>query len=292
MDNKKYVLITPARDEEEFIETTIKSVIFQTILPQKWIIVSDGSTDGTNDILKKYSEKYSFIEPVYLSSSSARNFSSKVNAISIGLSKLTNIKYNFIGNLDADISLDSNYYEKMMHKFEQDSSLGVAGGKIFDVIDGKAIENISRLDSVGGQIQLFRRKCFEDVGGYLPLELGGEDTLAEVMARMHGWKVETFLDIKVLHNREYGTAQSSIYGARFRHGMQEYLYGSHPLFEIAKCVYRLKERPRIVGSLLRACGYFWAFLRMERKYIPEEVVRYLQREQMLKLVGIFRRKHG
>jgi biofilm PGA synthesis N-glycosyltransferase PgaC len=292
MHNKKYVLITPARNEEDFIETTIKSIIAQTNLPQKWVIINDGSTDETSSIIEKFEKNYTFIESVYLSSPPIRNFSSKVNAISVGLSKLNDVKYDFIGNLDADISLSSNYYEKIIQKFEQDSILGIAGGRIFDVIDDKAIEHISRLDSVGGQIQLFRRKCFEDVGGYLPLELGGEDTLAEVMARMHGWKVQTFLDIKVLHNRRTGTAQSGIYVARFRHGMQEYLYGSHPLFEIAKCVYRLKESPFVVGSILRACGFFWAFLRMERKYIPDEVVRYLQREQMLKLVGIFRRKHG
>jgi glycosyltransferase involved in cell wall biosynthesis len=292
MPNKKYVLITPARDEEDFIETTIKSIISQSILPQKWIIVNDGSTDKTNEIIAKYSKQYDFIESVYLSDSLKRDFSSKVNAISAGLSKMLDIEYNFLGNLDADITLNSNYYEKIIHKFEQDNNLGIAGGKIFDVIDGKAIEDISRIDSVGGQVQFFRRKCFEDVGGYLPLEMGGEDSIAEVMARMRGWKVQTFPDVTVLHNRRTGTAQTSIYVARFRHGMQEYLYGTHPLFEIAKCVYRIKERPYVIGSLLRACGYFWAFLRMERKYIPEEVVRYVQREQMVKLTGIFRRKHG
>jgi glycosyltransferase involved in cell wall biosynthesis len=259
-------------------------------VPEKWVIISDGSTDNTNVIIEKYSKQYEFIEGVYLFDSFRRNFSSKVSAISVGLSKLIDVEFNFLGNLDADITLDPNYYEQIMYKFEQDNNLGIAGGKIFDVIDDKPIEDVASIDSVGGQIQLFRRKCFEDVGGFLPLEMGGEDTVAEVMARMRGWKVQTFPEVTVLHNRRTGTAQTGIYVARFRHGMKEYLYGSHPLFEIAKCVYRLKERPWGVGSLLRGCGYFWAFLSRERDHIPDEVLQYLRQEQMHKLRSIFQRK--
>jgi glycosyltransferase involved in cell wall biosynthesis len=290
MDNKKYVLITPARDEEDFIETTIKSIILQKLLPQKWVIISDGSTDKTNQIIKKYSEKYEFIEGVYISDSLKRNFSSKVNAISVGLSKMIEVEYNFLGNLDADIALEESYYEKIIKKFIEHPELGLACGKIYDVIDGKIGQYFSYFSNVPGAAQVFRRKCFEDIGGYLPLEMGGEDTVAEVMARMHGWKVETFSDITVLHNRRTGTAQSGIYGARFRLGMQEYLYGSHPLFEIAKCVYRIKEKPYVIGSFLRACGYFLAFLYRERDHIPNEVLQYLRQEQMNKLRSVFQRK--
>jgi glycosyltransferase involved in cell wall biosynthesis len=289
MTKKKYVLVTPAQNEEEFIETTIKSIVSQTILPLKWVIVSDGSTDRTDEIVNEYSVKFDFIEFLRIDSSEKRNFSSKVNAIQAGYAKLNDIEHHYFGNLDADMALESDYYERMLNKFELDSDLGIAGGKIFDLIDGQPVEDISSSDSVGGQIQLFRRQCFQDVGSFLPLKMGGEDTIAEVMARMHGWKVQSFSDIAVFHHRPTGTAQDKILVAKFRLGIREYLYGTHPLFEVIKCIFRVIERPHILGSILRACGYLWASLSMKRRHIPEEVIQFLRHEQMHKLISFLKK---
>jgi cellulose synthase/poly-beta-1,6-N-acetylglucosamine synthase-like glycosyltransferase len=292
MKNNKYVLVTAAQNEEDFIETTIRSVISQTILPLKWVIVSDGSTDRTDEIVNEYFAKFDFIEFIRIDSSEMRNFRSKVNAIEAGYAKMNDIDYDYFGNLDADMALEPGYYETILKKFKMDSDLGIAGGKIFDQIDDKPVEDISSPDSVGGQIQLFRRQCFNDVGGFLPLKMGGEDTIAEVMARMHGWKVQTFPDIRALHHRQTGTAQTSIYRARWHLGIQEYLYGSHPLFEFAKCIHRFKEKPYVLGSVLRFWGYLWAFSRAKREHIPPEVIRYLHREQIHKLLAFFKLKNS
>jgi glycosyltransferase involved in cell wall biosynthesis len=292
MSDRKYVLITPARNEEDYIEETIRSVISQTILPQKWVIVSDGSSDGTDEIVRKYLCKFDFVTLLALKSSENRNFGSKVRAIHDGLAKLEGVKYDYIGNLDGDISFQPDYYEKIISKFENNQRLGIAGGKIYDLDKATPREDISSLDSVGGQIQLFHRRCFEEIGGFLPLKMGGEDTIAEVMARMHGWKVQSFSDIAVFHLRPTGTAQDKILVAKFRIGIREYLYGTHPLFEIIKCIYRVIERPYILCSILRACGYFWASLFMKRRHIPKEVMQFLRQEQMHKLISFSKKLFG
>ena len=236
MPTRNYALITPARNEEKYIEETIKSVISQTILPQKWIIVSDGSTDNTDDIVLKYSNIYDFIVLIRKFSSETRNFASKVSAINSGFKALRNIEYSYLGNLDADVYFEPHYYEKLIDILVQNPKIGISGGIVIDYINNKQYKRNYSLDSVAGAVQFFRRECYEEIGGYLPIQIGGVDTVAEIMARMNGWKVYTYPDLKVLHFRKEGTAKGSILYAKFRLGIQEYTYGSHPLFEIAKVI--------------------------------------------------------
>ncbi|MQY78712.1 MAG: glycosyltransferase [Bacteroidetes bacterium] len=283
-----YALITPARNEEAYIGKTIQSIISQTIVPKKWIIVSDGSTDRTEEIVKKYASVYNFIHMVKTNADADRNFSSKVKAIKTGVEKLNNTKYQFIGNLDADISFEPHYYESIIKKFHQNDKLGIAGGIINDMVD---VENIRRLVStswsVSGGIQLFRRQCYDDIGGHFPLKRGGEDAIAEVMARMHGWEVKTYPDIKVLHHRRTGTAQENILLSKFNLGLRDYSIGYHPLFEVSRCMWRMMEKPYILGSSLRICGFIWAFLQREKRALPGDIIRYLRREQLKRLSSTF-----
>jgi glycosyltransferase involved in cell wall biosynthesis len=290
MINSKYALVTAARNEEEWIETTIKSIVSQTILPLKWVIVSDGSSDRTEEIVNEYSLRYDFIELIRLNSTSRRNFASKVIAIKAGLKKLINVEYEFLGNLDADVKLDNNYFEQVIKKFLLDSDLGIAGGKIYESVYGKLIEEISSQDSVAGMIQFFRRECYEQIGGYLPLAMGGEDTIAEVMSRMHGWKVRKFLDLTAIHCRPTGINQGNAFAARFNLGIRESLYGTIPLFEVLKCIHRVVERPYVLGSILRLYGYIWGFLFDRRQqHIPEEVIQFYKKEQKQKIISLFKK---
>jgi glycosyltransferase involved in cell wall biosynthesis len=282
-----YVLVTAARNEEAYIEMTIKSVIAQTVLPQKWVIVSDGSTDRTDEIVKRYAAQYDFIELMRLEAKDERNFASQVYNQRAGVERLQNIKYGFIGVLDGDISVKPDYYERILRQFELNAKLGLAGGVLFDLLDGKWIrQRVNVSLNVSGPVQMFRRQCYDDIGGYLSLSKGGADAIAEVMARMHGWDVRSFPDIEVFHYRPTGSSCGGTLVRRFHFGVSEYMYGNHPLFEFTKCLYRIKQRPYLLGGIFRLCGYCWAFLQRKRREAPRDVIRYLQQEQLHRLYAV------
>lgn len=197
----KYVLITAAKNEESYIEKTIQSVLNQTIKPEQWIIVSDGSTDSTNEIVEKYKNKYIFIDLIVLPPNKERNFSSKVNALNLALKKLEGKQFDFIGNLDADVTLDKSYYEEIFYAFQKNPKLGIAGGIILDCINDKVIPQNISLNTVAGAIQVFRKQCFEKIGYYIPFKYGGEDAYMEIMARKLGWNVQTLAELKAFHHR-------------------------------------------------------------------------------------------
>jgi len=286
MGGKRYVLITPARNEEAYIEETIKSVISQSIQPIKWIIVSDNSIDGTDEIVNKYATKYTFIELLRFGGDSRRNFGSKVKAFNTAHKHLRDIEYEFLGNLDADVSFGPRYYQNVLAKFHHNRKLGIAGGVCLNLHKGKFYRLLFSRNSVGGPIQLFRRQCYEEIGGYVPLERGGVDTLAEIMARMRGWEVESFPELEIYHFRPSGTASGSFLQATFRQGINDYLFGYHPAFEIARCLYRIQQRPFIGSSLVCLLGFCWAYLRRCRGQIPNDLISYLRDEQMCRLRSI------
>jgi biofilm PGA synthesis N-glycosyltransferase PgaC len=220
---KSYVLISPARNEADYIKKTLNSVVKQTVLPKLWVIISDGSTDKTNEIVSGYAEKYSFIKFLKTSGNNGRNFGSKVDAFNFGLNNVGEIDYDFIGNLDGDIGMESDYYEKILCKFDENPRLGIAGGVRLDYLDGKFITVKSARNSVAGGFQLFRKECFNKIGGYRALRYGGIDAVAETMTRMYGWEVESFEDIKLYHYKPTGSAHKNIFKSKFRVGIKFYL---------------------------------------------------------------------
>jgi glycosyltransferase involved in cell wall biosynthesis len=286
MNHPPYILITPARNEEEHIERVLKSVVAQTVLPSKWVIVSDGSTDNTVAIVQRYVRVYNFIDLVRVRSGENRNFGSKVAAFKAGYARVENTDYAFLGNLDADVSLEPNYYETVLDRFHHNAMLGIAGGIILELVDNRFEPQRSRLDSVAGAIQLFRRRCFEDIGGYLPIVTGGEDSAAEIVARSLGWTVQTFPDFKVFHHRGVSRIETHILRSRYRQGFTHYLLGYRPLFHLIKCVYRLGDKPYVLGSVFVSCGYSWAALRRMKRAIPTYAIEYFRREQRRRLLSV------
>jgi glycosyltransferase involved in cell wall biosynthesis len=263
----------------------------QTILPQKWVIVEDGSVDRTNEIVTDYARRFTCIQLVSGEPTSNRNFGSKARAIAEGHERLKGLEYEFIGNLDADVSFEPTYYESVLAQFRDNPKLGIAGGLLFENCRGKWIRQFTSGSwSVSGPIQMFRKRCYEDIGGYMPLPVGGIDTVAEVMARMRGWEVKSFPNLKVLHHRRSGTQTENVLRARFRSGIREYSIGYHPLFHIAKIVYRSKESPYMVGSLFRFIGFIYAFLSRERRMVPNNFVNYLRQEQHERLYSFVLKK--
>src|SRR5713101_9754250 len=244
-----YVLITPARNEAEYIDLTLKSVVAQTVLPLKWVIVSDGSTDGTDDIVKKYSAGRPWIELIRMSEREERHFAGKVHAFNAGYARVAELKYEVIGNLDGDVSFDEQYFDFLLRKFAENPRLGVAGTP-FREGSFQYDYRFTSIEHVSGQCQMFRRECFEEIGGYVPRKIGGIDLVAVITARMKGWQTRTFLEKPYAHHRQMGTATATVWMAPFKVGRADYILGSHPVWEFARCIYQT-TRPLIVlgGSL-------------------------------------------
>jgi glycosyltransferase involved in cell wall biosynthesis len=278
----KYVLITPARNEAEFIELTIQSVVSQTVRPVKWVIVSDGSTDRTDEIVTKYVTANPWIELVKLPERRERHFAGKVTAFKAGYERLTGLNYQVIGNLDGDVSFDEMYFEFLMRKFAENPRLGVAGTP-FREGPFQYDFRFTSIEHVSGQIQLFRRECFEEIGGYVPRKIGGVDLVAVTTARMRGWETRTFLEKPYNHLRRMGTATQSGFGVPFKVGKTDYVLGSHPLWEMCRCIYQMTGRPYILNGCVRLFGYLWAMVSRMEKQVPAELIRFRRDEQMRRL---------
>jgi len=278
-----YVIITPAYNESSYIEITIKSVLAQSILPVRWVIVDDGSTDDTANIVRHYAEEYEWIEYLYRSKDASQSYySSNVYAIMAGYEQVKHLGFDFLAILDADISLPTDYYESIFNRFIRYDKLGVASGVYNNLIDGKLIKVLNDRRSTPKAIQVFRRECFNNIGGYLPLKYGGEDACTCIMARMKGWKSWSFPEIEVIHNRPTGTGNTkNLLHTKLVLGFYEYSIGSHPIFVFLKSLRRcIKEKPYILGGLARIIGYSWKLLKRETRQIPDEVIKYVQSEQL------------
>jgi biofilm PGA synthesis N-glycosyltransferase PgaC len=287
-----YVLITPARNEEAFIEQTIKSVVQQTILPVKWVIVSDGSKDGTDLIVERYAAEHPWIELVRMPERRERHFAGKVQAFNAGFAKVRDLNYEIIGSLDADISFDdAHYFDFLLEKFSRDFQLGVAGAP-FREGTIQYDYRFTRKEHVSGACQLFRRECFEAIGGYVPLKAGAIDLIAVVTARMKGWKTETFTDKVCFHHRRMSASKHSVLSAIFKDGYYDYPMGVHPLWEVSRTVYHLIKKPVILGGVLHMAGYFWAMLSRAHKPVSAEFVCFRRKEQLRWLNEYFRKLLG
>lgn len=284
-----YVLITPARNEEDFIEKTIQSVISQTVLPFRWVIVSDGSTDQTDVIVKNYLPQYSWMELVRMPDHRDRNFAAKVSCFNAGYARLNGVEYDIIGNLDADISFESDYIAFLLKHFEENPRLGVAGTPFVEKNDKTYDFKFASIDHVSGACQLFRRRCFEDIGGYTPIKGGGIDWVAVTSARMKGWNTRTFPEKTCFHHRPMGTGSSGLLGARFKLGKEDYYLGGHPLWQVCRAMFQIKERPYLIGAICLFSGYLWAAVSRMKRPLPQELVIFHRREQMSRLKTIFRK---
>lgn len=286
-----YVLITPARNEAEFIELTIKSVVAQTVRPLKWVIVSDGSTDGTDDIVRRYTCEHAWMELVRMPERRERHFAAKVKAFNAGYERIRRDKYEAIGSLDADLSFDEDYFQFLLGKLGADPRLGLVGTPFCEIGARVYDYRFVNINHVSGACQLFRRQCFEEVGGYIPVKGGGIDLIAVTTARMKGWRTRTFTEKQCLHHRSVGSAhQGSSIKRRFVYGIKDYSLGNHPIWEMFRAVYQMTQKPFILGGLALLCGYFWALIRRTEKPVSSEFVAFVRRGQISRLRRFFTRR--
>lgn len=284
-----FVLITPAKNEERNIEKTIQSVVQQTVKPAEWIIVSDGSSDKTDEIVKYYSSEYSFIKYRRNESPVTKDFSSKVNAFNIGLKNLKTNNYDYIGNLDADVSFEPAYFEKLVCHLEKQPKLGIVGGIIHEVYNGKINQMRTSLNSVAGAVQLFRKECFQEIGGYIPIKMGGIDSAAEICARAKGWMVRTFPEYIVYHHGPVLTGTSDPLKTIFQKGHNKYKLGYHPLFHIVSSLWQIFQKPYILGAIYSIWGYYSTAAKRSEKVLPEDVIAYLRKEQLNRIFPFFKK---
>jgi biofilm PGA synthesis N-glycosyltransferase PgaC len=281
-----YVLITPARNEEKYIEETIKSVVAQSLQPLKWVVVSDGSTDRTDEIVKSYAAKHDWIELIRTPERAERHFAGKVHAFNAGFSVIKELPFDIVGSLDADITFDGTYFEFLLGRFAEDPRLGVAGTPFSE--EGVHYDfRYASIEHVSGACQLFRRKCFDDVGGYTPLTVGGIDLVAVTTARMRGWKTRTFTEKISVHHKMTQTGKHSTLRRSYKSGYHDYLMGTHPLWQISRW-FRAVTRNPISGSAVLS-GYLWAALVRAERPVSREFVAFRRMEQMRRLGGFLQK---
>jgi|HubBroStandDraft_1064217.scaffolds.fasta_scaffold78076_2 biofilm PGA synthesis N-glycosyltransferase PgaC len=279
----RYVVVTPARNESSFIELTISSMAAQTVLPLKWVIVSDGSTDGTDEIVARHASLHSWIELVSLPARPGRDFAGKVRAFNVGLERVADISYDTIVSLDADISFDPDYFSFLLGKLEADHGLGLVGTPFREVSGESYDYRFVSVEHVSGCCQVFRRQCFEAVGGYIPIRGGSIDHVAVITARMKGWKTRTFTEMYSTHHRPIGTANHSVTTAKFRMGLKDYAIGNHPLWELCRVAHQMTKPPLCIGGVCLGTGYLWGLLRRAKRPVSRELIEFHQREQIRRL---------
>ena len=277
-----YVLVTPARNEAAFIELTLKSVVSQTIRPAKWVIVSDGSTDGMDELVAKYATEHKWIELVRMPERSERHFAGKVHAFNAGYEKVKDLAWDFIGAMDGDISFDPEYFSFLLQKLGGNPELGLVGTPFREGDQSYDYRFVS-VEHVSGACQFFRRQCFSDIGGYVPMKGGGVDHVAVISARMKGWRTRTFTEKYCDHHRKMGAAKHGPAKMKYEIGKLDYALGGHPLWEIFRSVYQMTESPVFIGGIMIFAGYFGSMLRRVERPVSDELVKFRQREQMKRL---------
>jgi hypothetical protein len=282
-----YVLITPAWNEESHLGELIQSVTAQTALPLRWVIVSDGSTDRTDDIVRAAAATHPWICLLRRERASERHFAGKAHAVNAGFESLRALSFDLIGNLDADITLPPNYYEFLLGRFAAMPDLGVAGTPYVEDAERPDVHSYAHrfadLNHVSGACQFFRRRCFEEIGGYTPVKKGGIDWVAVTTARMRGWTTRTFLERVAFHHRAMGTADRDRLRARFRHGQEEFLVGGHPLWQLLRGVFQMRHPPLLLGGLCLMAGYVSAWISRKPSPVPADLREFHRREQLQRL---------
>lgn len=276
-----YVIITPVRDEASHIEETIKSVTLQTIRPAEWVVVDDGSTDGTGKILDRYAALHPWITVVHRPDRGFRKSGNGVmEAFYQGLDAVKSPEWDFLVKLDGDLSFEASYFEKCFDEFAADPSLGVGGGVIYLLENGaKKMDNSQRYH-VRGATKIYRRPCWDAIGGLI--RTTGWDTVDEVKANMAGWKTRSFLDIQLRQHRPTGATEGRWENA-VKNGQADYVSGYHPVFMLAKCLKRLFQRPLLLGAMGHLYGFMGGYLRRLPRGGDRDLVRYVRRQQMRRL---------
>jgi biofilm PGA synthesis N-glycosyltransferase PgaC len=278
-----YAVITPVRDEEVHIRSTIESMVQQTVLPKEWVIVDDGSTDATGKVIDDFAGRYPWLKVVHREDRGFRKAGGGVvDAFNDGYRALTIDDWDFIVKFDGDLTFDADYFEKCFDEFRCDDKLGVGGGVICYVCDGKKSFEEAPAFHVRGATKIYRKACWNSIGGLLAAP--GWDTLDEVKANSLGWTTRSFPHLHLLHQRNTGAADG-LWPSLVKYGRANYICGYHPLFMISKCIVRLVRKPYLVGSIGLMYGFLSGYLTNLPQVNDRDAIAYLRRQQLGRLFG-------
>jgi glycosyltransferase involved in cell wall biosynthesis len=282
VNDVKYVIISPVRDEEKFIEFTLRSVIAQTIRPIEWVIIDDGSTDNTAGLVQKYAKEHQWIRLLQRGNRGYRKAGDGViEAFNHGYDFLRSMGWDYLVKLDGDLTFDTQYFEKCFEHFIRDEKLGVGGGVIFNIKNGRLARENHPQFHVRGATKIYRRACWTAIGGLL--KAPGWDTLDEVKANMLGWQTRSFTDLRIIHHRSTGSADG-MWKNLVKNGRANYIAGYHPLFMLLKGVKRLFEKPYLVGSLGLLYGFMSGYTKRISQVDDDKLIRYIRKQQMNRLM--------
>lgn len=280
-----YAIITACKNEGQYISELIRNVTHQTMRPVKWVIIDDDSSDNTYELARNAAKEFDFIEVHRTRGSRRRSFSSQVFAQQLGYEILGQLAFDFIAFLDADIQLPHDYYERILANFLSEESLAVAGGLVVD----KGEETVGRVRSksvnhhVPGGVQCFRRRYYDEIGGYQPIEGGGQDTVAEIMCMMRGGQVRSFLDTIVYHLRPSEANPHEHFQQGQRWGRMCYNLGYHPVYYALNIFTRFLSRPLVRLAAGQAYAFLSASLQAKTRPVSNDFVKFIRQLQMRKL---------
>lgn len=276
----KYVIISPVRNEEDFVKKTIESVVNQSIRPSEWIIVNDGSTDSTQEIVERYTTKYEWIKLINLED---RGFyypgTGVVNVVKQGFNKIILSDWDFVVKLDCDITIENTYFESLLKEFEKNPKLGIASGAIYlvDKEDGNETKEKSQPDHPWGASKIYRRKCFDQISGWKPIP--GWDLADLLSAQMNNWETRCFDEYKIFHYRLTGVRRAGLTKGRFLLGRFQYRYGYGPIYTLLKSIFHLTEKPVLIGGVSIFLGYLYAFIVREERLFEKDMRIFLRKKQ-------------
>jgi poly-beta-1,6-N-acetyl-D-glucosamine synthase len=278
----RYVIVSAVRDEASHLEHTIRSMVGQTVRPAEWIIVNDGSTDQTGEIIDRWASEHSWIVAVHRANRGRREpGTGVVEAFYDGYREIKTRDWDYVVKLDGDLGFAPDYFEKCFAEFDADPKLGIGGGVICHDRDGELeVEGNPRFH-VRGANKMYRRGCWEDIGGLF--RAPGWDTIDEVKANMLGWSTRSFAELKVRHYRFTGAAQGPL-GNAIKNGRGSYIAGYHPLFMVVKCAKHIAEWPFFVNAAGLAYGYISGYLRGTPQIDDKRLIDYIRAQQMRRLL--------
>lgn len=282
MSQRRYVVITPCRDEAEYARETLDTVIAQTVQPSLWVIVDDGSTDATPEILREYAAQHDWIRIVRRDDRGSRAVGPGViDAFYAGLDTIDLNEFDYVCKLDLDLDLPHRYFERLIERMEADPRLGTCSGKPYyvDKSSGNLVSEKCGDETSVGMTKFYRTECFQQIGGFVREVMW--DGIDCHRCRLLGWKAQSWdePDIRFIHLRPMGSSQQSIWTGRLRHGYGQYFMGTSFAYMTASALYRMTRPPLFIGGLGMWWGYVRSMIARNERYEEPEFRAFLRNYQ-------------
>ena len=276
----RHVIITPSRDEEDFLPALIDSISHQSILPVEWIIVHHNSNNSSKEIIDEAASKFGWIKSIDIKDNSTRRRGSQIaSLVNRGIST-SQSEWDFISKIDADMVLPQDYFENILSQFISNERLGIASGSCFLMEGGKKITESVSVDHTRGGLKTYRKQCFNEIGGIS--EVDGWDGIDNILAQMNGWVTKSFTDIQVFHQRRTGSSLGLHKGC-FEAGKFSHTMRYHPIFITARSIHRMLRKPLITGGISMLIGYFYGVIIRQPAMPNKAAISFLREKQKARL---------